>query len=95
MEIKVGLHIPTEQYGFVLVECEGLSAEQTAELYNEYSRAFLPKVGLADKEYNAFIDRMLMGQDGNHIEQYEAMNDNQKYAVQVLKRGIKRLKAKE
>lgn len=91
-EIKISLHIPTEQYGFIAVECEGLTADETAALYKEYSTGFQPKAGISEKDYNTFIDRMLLGQEGNHIEQYVAMSDQQKYAVQVIKRGLKRIK---
>lgn len=94
-ENKVQLHIPVEQYGFVAIDCDGLTAEETASVYVEYAQAFKPKVGLLDKDFNAFIDRMLLGQEGNHIEQYEAMSERQKDQVQCIKRALKRLKAKE
>lgn len=93
-EKKVTLHIPVEQYGFVAIESDGMSAEETAVVYEEYAQAFRPKAGLSDKLFNEFIDRQLSGEVGNHIEQYEAMNAIQKGIVQCLKRALKRLEAR-
>lgn len=89
---KVTLHIPTETYGFVAVEMEG-TPEEVMITYREYADAFKPKEGLGDKEYNAFINKMLLNET-NHVEEYNQMNEKQKYAVQVIKRGLKRLEAK-
>lgn len=94
--MKIELHIPTVQYGFIAVELEDATPEIVRATYDSYAAAFKPQPinTLPDKEYNTFIDNMLLGDD-NHVETYNAMSPQQKDAVQVLKRALKRLKSKE
>ena len=94
--MKITLHIPTEQYGYCQAEFEADDMNAVAHNYREIAKVFKSSGGLPDKEYNAFIDRMLAGED-NHVETYQAMSDQQKDAVQVIKRAQKRLdyKSKE
>lgn len=97
--MKVTYRIPTEMYAFAEVSLEVPDAVTPAELRGQYDKlanAFKPQPinTLPDKEYNTFIDNMLLGTP-NHLETYNAMSPQQKDAVQVLKRAIKRLKSKE
>jgi len=89
MSNKVKLHIPTEQYGYVEFEVE-LEPEDAIAHYNEIVRAARAGDGLEKKEFDAFIDRYLEGED-NHIEQYEKMNAEQKTIVQCIKRSLARI----
>ncbi len=93
--MKYTLHVPVEQYGFVAVEFE--RGEQPggdiAELYREVSSAFKTQAGVPPKEYNTFIDSMLLG-ESNHIDVWEKLSDDQRDAAQVIKRALKRISAK-
>lgn len=97
--MKITYRIPTEMYAYVELQYEyndTVSAETVAENYSELSKAFKPKPinSLSDKEFNQFIDNMLLGED-NHIESYEKLSPSQKDTVQTIKRALKRLKSKE
>ncbi len=87
--------MPVEQYGFVAVEFERSEQPESdiAGLYREVAAAFKTQAGVAPKEYNAFIDAMLLG-ESNHISVWEKLSDDQRDAAQVLKRALKRLEAK-
>lgn len=98
--MKVTLHVPTEQYGFVApeIETDGQTlspAAYTAQVYFEFANMFKPKVGLPDKEWNKFVDRMLLEEEGNHMEEYELMSEAQKSCVQVIKKAMKRISYKD
>lgn len=74
---------------------DDIEPEKLREIYDVLVAAFKnqPGNGIADKEYNAFIDRMLLG-EANHVEEYQAMSDVQKASVQVIKRALKRIEAR-
>lgn len=98
--MKITLHVPVEQFGFVAIERDFVSGEAVVEvsasLYKEIAEAFKPKPinsGIPEKEYNQFIDAMLLGEP-NHIDVWEKLSAKQKDAAQVIKRGLKRLEAK-
>lgn len=92
--MKVELHIPVEQYGFIALQAEDLSAEATAGIYREYSQAFKPQAGLSVKEFNACVDRYLTDGTGE-TEKYMAMSPAQKETIQCIKRAYKRLEGKD
>ncbi len=96
--MKITLHIPTEQYGFVAVELEGdshgIAQEDYAErVYREFARAFAPKPvnEMPELEFSRYID--LIG-NGQTIPEdpgiLEKMSPKQQYAVNTLKKFIKR-----
>ena len=92
--MKATLHFPTEQFGFAEVEIEVDSPIEALQKYTETTRANNTGAGLPDKDYNSFVDRMLLG-ESNELEQYTQMSDEQKTTIQVIKRALKRLKTKE
>lgn len=99
--MKAILRIPgKEMYSYVEFEIEKnpaseLSSEEfmrrALEDFDALMREYKGGEGLSEKEFNHFIDRMLLGED-NHVEEYQRMSEKQKEAVQVLKRALKRLK---
>lgn len=99
-----------EYIGFEYDQKEGLSDEAIKGALSDYNRAkgqIKGKEGMSkaitpadmqkmeSKQMNGVVDKMLLGQGvENGTEIYEAMNPYEKYAVQVLKRAISRLEAK-
>lgn len=92
--MKIKLHIPTEQYGFVEIEPETDDPHAVAGIYQQFSGAFKVNEGIPDKEFDAFIQRQLLGQS-NHVEEYQAMSPEQKKYVQINKRALNRIRAKD
>lgn len=94
---KARLRIPTKtQYAFIEVDFEGTPNEIVAA-YNEINNAYWNQkevAPLADKEYNEFIDNLMLG-ESNHIETWEKCSPEQRAAAQVIKRSLKRLEARE
>lgn len=89
--MKYKVHIPTEQYGFCEVEFDPAEGRHVVDIYREIQEMFKDKEGIDDKRMNAFIDNMLLANGKNHIDVYNQMSEAQKNAVQVLKRGLKRV----
>lgn len=92
--MKIQLHIPTEQYGFIGVEYESdgeIAYAEAAREYKLFADAFKPQPmnSLPEPEFNTFIDRMLAG-DTNHVETYNQMSPEQQAHVQVIKKAVKR-----
>lgn len=86
------------EYEFVEIESEvtGQSIEELRKTRDAIKDEFRPKpinAGVPDKEYNSFIDNMLLGGD-NHIDVWEKLSDKQRDSAQVIKRALKRLEAK-
>lgn len=92
--MKIELHIPVEQYGFIAaqVDCE---PNEVASVYNQLAGSFRPKPtnSLPDKEYDAFIERQISG-GTNTVDSYYAMSPEQQKYVQIIKRAIKRINYK-
>jgi hypothetical protein len=89
--MKATLHFPTEQYGYAEVEVE---VNRIEDALSAYRAVVKPQTGLEKKEFDAFIDRYLLG-DKNHVEDYEKMNEEQKMIVQTIKRSLARIKSRE
>lgn len=87
--MKFTLHVPVEQYGFVALEVEKESSSEVKQAYDAIAQAFKAKSGLPDKEYRQFISNQLAGKHIS-VEDYEKMSDMQVFAVQVIKRALKR-----
>lgn len=96
--MKITLRIPTKDpYAFLEVEFEGeeaeLDADQVVEVYEEYTRALNPKVGvgLEAKDFNHALDEYL--ETGALLgEKYLAMNQEQQNILQCIKRSRARTK---
>jgi len=98
--MKITYRVPTSQFAFLEIVEEpelNLTKEQVVANFNEWEKVYaqskVPKVGLGDKEYNAFIDAQLNG-GSNHVEEYNLMSEEQKNVVQTIKRAMKRLEAR-
>lgn len=96
--MKITYRISTAMYEYVEIEEEpqlGKTADQVRETYDGFVRAFAPKPinQLPDKEYNIFIDAMLLN-EANHIDTWEKLSNKQKEIAQILKRALKRIEAR-
>ena len=91
--MKTEIRIPTTQYGYITLEFEGTAEEAIAE-HNRVLSLYAGGAGLPDKEYNAFIDRQLMGEP-NEMEVYASMSLEQQSHVQIIKRALNRIKYKQ
>lgn len=96
--MRISLHIPTEQYGFVAVEYESdgeVVYDEAAREYQKFADAFKPQPvnALPKKDFDAHIDRMLSGEN-NHLEEFLKMSPQQQEVAQTIKRSIARLNYK-
>ena len=90
--MKIELHIPVEQYGFVSITTEDTDPSETRDLYTRYAEAFKDGMGVPDKDFNALLDEYVKSrQVVNGQELYEQMNGAQKAIIQALKRSYKRI----
>ena len=92
--MKYLAHVPTEQYGFLSVEIEG-SADDAVQAYKELQRAWRGGEGLTTKEFNKFLDNMLLGGEPLLSDDYASLSAYQTDIVQTIKRSIKRITPKE
>jgi len=91
--MKADIRIATKEYCYIEFQVEGTMEE----IFEEHRKALqmnMNQTGIADRDYNGFIDRQLSG-EANHVETYQAMSDLQKFAVQVIKRALNRAEARE
>lgn len=99
---KVTLRIPTaDQYAFIelVFENDTLGGENFGpeDVFIEYQRfteVFKPKDGIAAKTFDTFVEKQLLG-SGNNVDTYNAMSLPQKTFVQIVKRALKRIQAKQ
>lgn len=91
--MKLELHIPVEQYGYVAAELEGdpkgLDPMTIRSVYDSIQHAFKDGDGLSDSELTDFLYSQVRGK-GNHIETWEQMNAAQKRFVKLLKNALAR-----
>ncbi len=87
--------ISTGQFEYVEIEHgTAQSPGQTRIDHDEWVAAFKPQTGILDKEFNAFVDAMLLNEP-NHTDVWEKLSDKQKDTAQTIKRALKRLEARE
>lgn len=91
--LKTTVQIKTGEFEYIMQEGEH-TATGAVEAFRALKHAWEGGKGLAEKDYNIFIDRYLLGEE-NQLETYNAMNDTQKWCVQVIKRSLKRIKSRE
>lgn len=89
--MKYTLRIPLDQFAYIEYEGDFMSFEDSLVEYYRNVKQFKGGEGLSDKEFSQFIDNQLLGNNKNHIDQYEKASTEQKFAIQVLKRGLKRI----
>lgn len=101
--MKITLHVPTEQYGFVGAEMEtvhnriqGGDAASIKENYEAIAEAFKPKPlnCLPEKEWKRFIERILQNEP-NHINELEQCSPEQRKIINEIKKALARLEARE
>ncbi len=69
--------------------------EGIKDAYGAIKRVWEGNTGLPDREFQAFVIRQLLGESGNHIEQYNAMSSIQQTVVQENKKALKTIKRRE
>lgn len=84
----IELHIPTEQYGFILVKGD-FTPEKAKEVYEEYKRAFQPQEGLPRLEWNKLLEKYTTTGTMEQGE-YDSLNEQQTWMIQELKKLSKR-----
>lgn len=92
--MKITLHIPTEQYGFVAVEVDNMEPDTTAELYHMFSDAFKPQSGMTDKEVDAWLDNMFL-EKGNSTDVWAKRSPEQEKWLKCIKRSLARIATKQ
>jgi hypothetical protein len=103
--MKATIKVPIEEvkgpgismWSYVELEMEEWgSPDEMAETYRTWKTAFAPIEGVDKKTYDTFIEQQLSGKgiENGMIESYEQMNEWQKFAVDVIRRGKARLKSK-
>lgn len=88
----IKIHIPTEQYGFIEVECNSLIE---AKMYSDESKALwsqeTPLGGaLTVKEWNSTLDQYLT-LNTIDSEIYEKLSPKQQGLIQEIKKSISRV----
>lgn len=95
--MKILLHVPTEQYGFVSAEFDvpdgTTDADEIKHQYELISKAFKTEVGIPEKEFNAMLDEYLSTKTiVNGQDRYEKLSPAQRDILQAIKRTYARLK---
>lgn len=89
--MKIKLHIPTEEYGFVEIEQEVGSVAEALVSYDTAKRLKnAPESGLDHKDWIKALDGYLTI-NTLPSEEYEKMSDFQRAVIQEIKKSIKRL----
>lgn len=88
------IRIPCEQYAFIEIETEATPTE-TIELYRHYSRLYKGGIGLSEKAFNDYLDAFISKDEPITADEYALMNRDQQDIIQIIKRSIKRIKARE
>lgn len=91
--MKAKIRVATDMYEFIELDLEG-SIDYLWDSYKELKGMTKPKVGLAQKDWNASLDRYLNDGTGD-TELYQQMNPDQQRVLQEIKKSFKRLQAKE
>ena len=91
--MKAKIRVATDMYEFIEAEVDGEPADIFGS-YRELKKLCLPASGLPERDFNHFIDNMLLGEQ-NTMADYEQMSERQKEHVQIVKKGIKRIKSKQ
>lgn len=91
--LEATLHFPTEQYGFAEVKIKVATPAEAIKAYDNALNKNL-NVGLPDKEWRTFTEKVLTGED-NHIEEYEKCNQQQQFWYQETKKALNRINYKQ
>ena len=86
--MKTSLHVPVEQYGFVLVE--EVDWARMKEVYDHVKSQFQESEGLSDKDFDQFI-QAIIEEKPNLIEQLDKLSPEQAKTMQIVKRAVQRI----
>ena len=89
--MKTSLHVPVEQYGFVLVE--EVDWGRMKEVYDHVKNQFQEGAGLPDKDFDQFIQKVIEN-NPNEIEDLEGLSPDQHKLMQIVKRAVNRIEYK-
>lgn len=87
------VQIKTGDYEYINIKMHG-SPEDFVNKFRELKMHWELSKGLSAKEFDQFIQNQLEEGGHNHIEDLERMNELQKWAMQVVKRALKRIEYK-
>lgn len=97
--MKITHHIATGQFEFVEVEYDTdggnvSAAEVIRSSEAEIRKAITAQAGLPTKEWNKFLERILLNEP-NHIEDLEQCSDEQRKIINEVKKALARIEARE
>lgn len=93
--MKILLHVPVEQYGFISAEFDEVNTETIANTYRDIADAFKPTEGLTAKELDLIIEKMCLNKTvTNGTELWAKATQTQKNQINCLKRALNRIEAK-
>ena len=93
-KFEATLRYSTGEYEYAEVKVFD-APEGILEAWGRFKGLFEAKRGLAEPQFNVFVDNMLLNNAENHIEDMEQLNDKQLYTMQVIKRALKRIEARQ
>ena len=89
--MKYILRLPTnDQYAYIEAEGEYESIGDALEAYNKAMTLIKGGVGLPDKEFDAFIQRIII-REGNHTDNLEKLSPEQYKFMKVVDRAMSRI----
>ena len=86
--MKTSLHVPVEQYGFVLVE--DVDWARMKEVYDHVKSQFQESFGLPDKDFDQFIQKIIL-REGNHTDDLDKLSPEQYRFMKVVDRAMSRI----
>jgi hypothetical protein len=92
--MKATLRVPTETYAYIEIETEVESPEEAVAEYRRLAKLYKSGTGLPDKDYNRILDAYIWENKGMQVTEWEAMNEDQQFLVQAIKRSRKRFLSK-
>ena len=92
--MKMLLHFPVEQYGFIEVEEDIGSIEEAFDVYHISAKFYKSGEGISVKDFNDALDTYLVKETGN-TEQYLSMSKQQQDVFQEIKKALARIKSRE
>ena len=88
---KADAQISTGQFEYIKIEVED-TVEGIIGAYRALKEGYAGRPGLPARDFQAFIIRQLLGEDGNHLEEYNRMSPAQQMVIQENKKALKTIK---
>lgn len=93
--MKVKIHVPTIEYGFIEAEYDDISAEDAVSHHNDLLNAYKGNFGLSRDDFNRTLDEFLnTGTVVDGVNIYQQMSKEQQSVFQEIKKSLKRIQAK-